>query len=457
MIATCEYDTQRDSILRDQIVIGVADNKTREKLLFDPQLTLAKAIDILRACETSSSTAELMSAEAINRLTLDKFKSGKPALSKSGHGGDRRSSTEVNKSEQDDKFRPSRTPTLITSCKWCGGSHFKGRCPAFGKQCSKCGKSNHFEKVCNSENVASLDEYVINSLSGQQQSQWSVDLLIAGYTVPFKVDTVASCNVIPLSCFDKFGHTKKLLPGPRVRTYNGQSLHVLGQQDVAVFFNSKRFQIRVIVIKEDNAPILGLPSCCELGLVHVPQLKVNEIVVDSSSPNLPVCVFIGIGKLPIEHEIKLKDSCVPVVRPPRRIPFKIRDLVKKKLDDMEQLKLICKVTEPTDWVNPMLAVQKAGGDVRICLDPLDLNKVIKRQHYPVPTAQELFARIGKVFLNTRRNVGVSANFPVGRVQFCYHLRHSIWTISFSSSAIRYLLGPRGLSADDDTVVWRPQR
>jgi hypothetical protein len=91
----------------------------------------------------------------------------------------------------------------------------------------------------------------------------------------------------------------------------------------------------------------------------------------------------------------LKDNYVPVVRPPRRVPFKIRDLVKKKLDNMEQLKLICKVTEPTEWVNPMLAVQKGGGDVRICLDPLDLNKVIKRQHYPVPTAQELFARIGK--------------------------------------------------------------
>ena len=107
----------------------------------------------------------------------------------------------------------------------------------------------------------------------------------------------------------------------------------------------------------------------------------------------------------------------------------------------------------------MLAVQKAGGDVRICLDPLILKKVIKRQHYPVPTAQELFARIGKAnfFLNSRRNVGVSPNPPVGKVQFCYHIRHSIWPISFSSSAIRYLLGPRGLSADDDTVVWRPQR
>lgn len=42
----------------------------------------------------------------------------------------------------------------------------------------------------------------------------------------------------------------------------------------------------------------------------------------------------------------------------------------------------------------MLAVQRTGGDVHICLDPVDLNKEVKRQHYLVSTAQELFARIG---------------------------------------------------------------
>ncbi len=75
------------------------------------------------------------------------------------------------------------------------------------------------------------------------------------------------------------------------------------------------------------------------------------------------------------------------------VGFRLRDPIKNKLDEMERLKLICKVTEPTEWVNPMLAVQKTGGDLRIYLDPLYLNKEIKRQHYPVPTAQELFARI----------------------------------------------------------------
>jgi hypothetical protein len=40
---------------------------------------------------------------------------------------------------------------------------------------------------------------------------------------------------------------------------------------------------------------------------------------------------------------------------------------------------------------PNAGFKKTGGNLRNCLDPLDLNKVIKRQNYPVPTAQELFA------------------------------------------------------------------
>ena len=35
-------------------------------------------------------------------------------------------------------------------CRYCGGLHArdKNKCPAFGKTCRKCGKSNHFQTVC---------------------------------------------------------------------------------------------------------------------------------------------------------------------------------------------------------------------------------------------------------------------------------------------------------------------
>ena len=61
---------------------------------------------------------------------------------------------------------------------------------------------------------------------------------------------------------------------------------------------------------------------------------------------------------------------------------------------MEKQKIIVKVTEPTEWVNSMVAAEKPRtGKLRICLDPKDLNKVIKRPHYPLPTLDDITSRL----------------------------------------------------------------
>jgi hypothetical protein len=44
----------------------------------------------------------------------------------------------------------------------------------------------------------------------------------------------------------------------------------------------------------------------------------------------------------------------------------------------------------------MLVMSKPDGDVRLVLDPANLNKAILRKHFAVPTVEELFSKIGKV-------------------------------------------------------------
>lgn len=39
---------------------------------------------------------------------------------------------------------------------------------------------------------------------------------------------------------------------------------------------------------------------------------------------------------------------------------------------MEKLRVIEKVTEPTEWVNSLVIVEKSNGNVRVCLDPRNL-------------------------------------------------------------------------------------
>lgn len=50
---------------------------------------------------------------------------------------------------------------------------------------------------------------------------------------------------------------------------------------------------------------------------------------------------------------------------------------------MEDNNIIVKVTEPTEWVNALVVVEKPKSQK--CLDPRDLNKAIQWPHYPLPT------------------------------------------------------------------------
>ena len=47
------------------------------------------------------------------------------------------------------------------------------------------------------------------------------------------------------------------------------------------------------------------------------------------------------------------------------------------------------MTDSTDWVSSMVVVQKPNGQIRLCLDPKDLNVAITREYYPMPTIEEV--------------------------------------------------------------------
>ena len=46
------------------------------------------------------------------------------------------------------------------------------------------------------------------------------------------------------------------------------------------------------------------------------------------------------------------------------------------------------MAQPTDWVNSLVIAEK-DGILCLYLDPRDLNKVINREHYKIPTADEV--------------------------------------------------------------------
>ena len=56
---------------------------------------------------------------------------------------------------------------------------------------------------------------------------------------------------------------------------------------------------------------------------------------------------------------------------------------------MECLDVSTHVDEPMDWVSSITYVQKANGELRLCLDPCDLNEAICCDHHKMPTVEEV--------------------------------------------------------------------
>ena len=123
--ATCQFGTFEDEMLRDRIVTGLRDHGHRERVLRETTLTLQKAIDICRTNEMAANQRlKMKQTDTVHLL----------------HGNETRAH----------HADPRKNPRKIKNCKYCVDSHAAGKCPAFGKTCTKCNKKNHLAKVCRS-------------------------------------------------------------------------------------------------------------------------------------------------------------------------------------------------------------------------------------------------------------------------------------------------------------------
>ncbi|XP_064617376.1 uncharacterized protein K02A2.6-like [Liolophura sinensis] len=100
-------------------------------------------------------------------------------------------------------------------------------------------------------------------------------------------------------------------------------------------------------------------------------------------------IFTELSCLPAKAKIRLQDNALPVVHAPRRVPVALRDRVKNELKRMESMGVIRAIDEPTEWVSSMVAVAKKDSTLRICIDPKDSNENIVREHYQLPTTEDI--------------------------------------------------------------------
>lgn len=103
-------------------------------------------------------------------------------------------------------------------------------------------------------------------------------------------------------------------------------------------------------------------------------------------------MFRSRGTRPGVHTIILKKELQVSSNAPRRVAVTKRTQLKKELDRQVKLGFLAKVNEPTDWVSSLVIDEKANRQMRLCIDPKDPNKEIKREHFQIPTKEEILGK-----------------------------------------------------------------
>ena len=407
----CQFGALEDEMVRDRLVLGCRDSAARTRLFREKSCDLKKAVESLRISETTS--------EQLKKIEGDGDKGQEPVNFVEKEGPKKK---RPERSIKRSKSTAGRHLKQERECIYCGGQHVydKNKCPAFGKTCRKCGKLNHFQSVCLQkqsvhyvqEDSASEDESVyyvesVGAVEHQQSKRFFVPLRFfdeyGEALVRCQLDTGATCNVMS---FDRLceikqsGNPVMQLTTAKLRLYDESLVQALGECNLECKYKGKQHLLNFKIVPGSQQPLLSGETCTNMGLITVHAANSVDIP-PSAAAAVPQDilteykdVFEGLGCLPGEYHLEVDPNITPVKHTPRRVAIPLKAELKVHIEELERMQVLKKVTEPTDWISSEVVVRK-GNKLRLCIDPKDLNKALKRSHYPMPTIEEILPELSK--------------------------------------------------------------
>lgn len=245
-------------------------------------------------------------------------------------------------------------------------------------------------------NESDSEEFYVDVVTEQNtdKKDWILKLKVNDTDIAMKLDTGAQANVISETVSNKIRPRPKLhATKVKVSGYSGAAIPVKGKCMVNVMHKEKEPTLAFIVVPGNVQTILGLSACERLNLVKRVLVVQNEEDTDCYELMQEYSdLFQGLGCLPGEHTIRVDKNVPPVINPCRKVPFALQKPMKEELDRMERLKVIERIDEPTDWVSLRVIVNKKNGKPRVCMDLRNLNRAIKREHFKLPTREEIMSQ-----------------------------------------------------------------
>lgn len=399
LIKSCDFGAMEDSAVRDRIVMGIRDDATRRKLLQTRKLDLKGAIDICRASESAAKHLRAMSKPDVVQAVQ----------SRKNRDRGRPKQTADNRRPTDGK----RASTPGRRCQYCDRNHepTKTSCPAFGKTCKKCGRRNHFSSVCRSTDRPNVCELVesdneVLAVDGERCTRLYSRLNVGNRTIRFLLDCGATVNLLPAPLIDQLGPVAQTVrpSESNLRMFDDTRLQTDGMVTLPVT-HPKTGQTELLdfyIAKTHNQPLLGIDACLKYELLHVNHQNICSLSAARPSP-LTIDevttefhdVFEGYGKMDGKVTLKVDPTVPPVRMPLRKLPVPIKDRVSAELKQLQENGIIAPVTEPTAWLSALLVVSKAQGGVRLCIDPKPLNRALMRDHYSMPTIDDILPDLTK--------------------------------------------------------------
>ena len=407
----CEFGTLNDELIRDRIVCGIYSDRVRKQLLREAALTLSSAVMICMASEQSDKNSKLLQKETNMHYVKT--------------GGDK-----SNKHKQRD-WHGSKTPTEHKNSDACYNcntvhAHYRKSCPAYGKQCQNCMCYGHYATVCRKpksahkthykpnsskakhsykvnelhENESESENYfhcdIIDDPSNKEAIHIDLTMMNTKAVLTVKIDTGAKINCISKNNLKRVNKDAKINSAVKINliAYGGQQIETVGTTTL----RTNKGDIMFHVVDRDVKTILGLTDTMKLNLIQL-DAEVHSIVnpvIDDYSDLFDNTVL---GKLPMDYHMRLDPTVPPVVCSARKIPVAMKQDVINELEHMKNIGVIEAVTEPTEWVSSMVAAKKKDGSIRLCIDPVHLNKALLRPHHPMKTIDDILGNMSnaKVF------------------------------------------------------------
>ena len=418
----CVYGEVLEDMLRDRLVVGIADDTIQRRLLTEKDLTFKRALELAQGMELAAKNVQDIAQGQIG--VSQNIRSVQESSAEANWVERKASQVPVGRPRPGPKLAAKNGPKQ--NCVHCGWKHNPATCRFRNERCFLCSEIGHIARVCpkrdnhnlhpkhesaRKQHMVSVEEnveedgvYNFYRVGEKDDDPIIVPLCVNGQIVDFELDTGAARTIITQATYDNLAYKAAPLEpcGLRLRSYTKNTIPVKGK--TAVEYKGQKAELPLVVVDGQGPNLLGRTWLRQL-ILDWYEIVTVKLVKEAQR----------LDELLDRHSDLFKDELgllksqevhihiLPDVKPrfykARPLPFSLKPKVDAELDKLLQAGIIEPVSF-SQWAAPVVPVLKHDGSVRLCGDyKLTVNQAAKRDEYPLPVIAELYAQLagGKTF------------------------------------------------------------